>query len=59
MTAEAARISETHLSDNALADAEARRRIRFDLETTLVVEAAAGTGKTTELVSRILGLLRF
>jgi ATP-dependent exoDNAse (exonuclease V) beta subunit len=40
-----------------LADQEARRRIRADLETTLVVEAAAGTGKTTELVSRILALL--
>ena len=41
-----------------LADEEARRRIRQDLGTTLVVEAAAGTGKTTELVSRILSLLR-
>ena len=41
----------------SLADDEARRRIRTDLETTLVVEAAAGTGKTTELVSRILALL--
>ena len=34
-----------------LADAEARARIRHDLDATLVVEAAAGTGKTTELVS--------
>jgi ATP-dependent helicase/nuclease subunit A len=41
-----------------LADAEARRRIRYDLTTTLVVEAAAGTGKTTELVRRILSLLQ-
>ncbi|MET0591180.1 MAG: UvrD-helicase domain-containing protein, partial [Polyangiaceae bacterium] len=41
-----------------LADAEARRRIRHDLKTTLVVEAAAGTGKTTELVGRVLSLLR-
>jgi ATP-dependent helicase/nuclease subunit A len=41
-----------------LADEEARRRIRHDLGTTLVVEAAAGTGKTTELVCRILSLLR-
>jgi len=40
-----------------LADQEARRRIRADLDTTLVVEAAAGTGKTTELVGRILALL--
>jgi ATP-dependent exoDNAse (exonuclease V) beta subunit len=38
-------------------DAEARRRIREDLDTTLFVEAAAGTGKTTELVSRIVSLL--
>ena len=37
-----------------LADHEARDRIRKDLDTTLVVEAAAGTGKTTELVARIL-----
>jgi len=42
----------------ALADAEARRRIREDLATTLFVEAAAGTGKTTELVGRIVALLR-
>jgi ATP-dependent helicase/nuclease subunit A len=41
-----------------LADEEARRRIRDDLTTTLVVEAAAGTGKTTELVGRVLSLLR-
>ena len=41
-----------------LADAEARRRIREDLSATLVVEAAAGTGKTTELVARMLAVLR-
>ena len=40
-----------------LVDAEARRRIAEDLDTTFVVEAAAGTGKTTALVSRIVGLL--
>jgi ATP-dependent exoDNAse (exonuclease V) beta subunit len=39
------------------ADAEARRAIAEDLDTTLVVEAAAGTGKTTELVNRILAVL--
>ncbi len=39
-------------------DAEARRRIREDLATTLFVEAAAGTGKTTELVGRMVALLR-
>jgi ATP-dependent helicase/nuclease subunit A len=40
------------------ADAEARRRIREDFGDTLFVEAAAGTGKTTALVPRIVGLLR-
>ncbi|GAB4209927.1 MAG: hypothetical protein OHK0013_29910 [Sandaracinaceae bacterium] len=40
-----------------LVDAEARRRIAEDLDATFVVEAAAGTGKTTALVSRIVGLL--
>ena len=39
------------------ADARARQAIAQDLATTLVVEAAAGTGKTTELVTRILGVL--
>src|SRR5256885_11353515 len=38
----------------ALADQAARDRIRDDLDTTLVVEAAAGTGKTSALVGRIL-----
>jgi ATP-dependent exoDNAse (exonuclease V) beta subunit len=37
-----------------LADAEARRAISEDLDATLVIEAAAGTGKTTELVRRIV-----
>jgi ATP-dependent exoDNAse (exonuclease V) beta subunit len=40
-----------------LADAEARRRILNDSETTLFVEAAAGTGKTTVLVARIVALI--
>ncbi len=40
-----------------LVDQPARDAIRSDLDVTLVVEAAAGTGKTTELVARILGLL--
>jgi len=38
-------------------DAAARARIRDDLDTTLLVEAAAGTGKTTELVRRIIAVL--
>ena len=35
-----------------LADQEARDLIRTALDSTLVVEAAAGTGKTTELVNQ-------
>src|SRR5437016_904274 len=38
-------------------DTEARRAIAENLDTTLVVEAAAGTGKTTELVNRIVRVL--
>ncbi len=38
-------------------DAEARRAIREDLDATLLVEAAAGTGKTTALVGRIVAVL--
>lgn len=40
-----------------LADQHARDRIRNDLDATLIVEAAAGTGKTTALVSRIVSAL--
>ncbi len=40
-----------------LPDQLARTRIRTDLDTTLVVEAAAGTGKTTELVERIVAVV--
>jgi ATP-dependent exoDNAse (exonuclease V) beta subunit len=40
-----------------LSDADARRRILNDLGTTLFVEAAAGTGKTTALVGRIVALI--
>jgi ATP-dependent helicase/nuclease subunit A len=41
----------------ALADRGARERILHDLGTTLVIEAAAGTGKTTALVSRIVSAI--
>ena len=41
-----------------LADQPARDRIRNDLDWTLVVEAAAGTGKTTELVGRIIAVIK-
>lgn len=40
-----------------LQDQEARRIIEKELDRTLVVEAAAGTGKTTCLVSRIIAVL--
>jgi ATP-dependent exoDNAse (exonuclease V) beta subunit len=40
-----------------VSDADARRAIAEDLDDTLIVEAAAGTGKTTELVKRILAVL--
>ncbi len=39
------------------ADAADRERIRTDLDHSYVVEAAAGTGKTTELVARIINVL--
>ena len=39
-------------------DEPARKRIREDLATTLLVEAAAGTGKTSSMVDRMLGLVR-
>lgn len=39
-------------------DAEARARAAGDLETCFLVEAGAGTGKTTLLVERVLSALR-
>ncbi len=41
-----------------LADAQARRSIREDLDSTFVVEASAGTGKTTELIARMMAVLK-
>ncbi len=41
-----------------LADQAERDRATNDLDTTFLVEAAAGTGKTTILVDRILSILR-
>ncbi len=43
---------------SALTDAQARRRILTEFGTSFFVEAAAGTGKTTALVGRIVGLIR-
>ncbi|HEX6463532.1 MAG TPA: UvrD-helicase domain-containing protein, partial [Vicinamibacterales bacterium] len=39
------------------ADADARQMIATALDDTIVVEAAAGTGKTTELVGRVVRIL--
>jgi ATP-dependent exoDNAse (exonuclease V) beta subunit len=39
-------------------DDEVRRRIGAEFDATFFVEAAAGTGKTTALVRRIVGLIR-
>ncbi len=38
-------------------DAPARERIRRSLDESLLVEAAAGTGKTTELVRRVVAMI--
>lgn len=45
------------MSGTAAHDAAARDCIRTSLDETLVVEAAAGTGKTTVLVDRIVNML--
>ncbi len=39
-------------------DNEQRRRILEDLDSTMIVEAAAGTGKTTSMVGRMVALIR-
>ena len=39
-------------------DEESRELIRRSLDESLLVEAAAGTGKTSELVQRIVAVLR-
>ena len=43
--------------DLRLQDRAARQRIRTSLGESLLVEASAGTGKTTELVARIVAVL--
>ena len=42
----------------ASGDALARERIQTSLDESLIVEASAGTGKTTELTNRIVHLLK-
>jgi ATP-dependent helicase/nuclease subunit A len=51
-------MGKTDARPGALPDEEARRAIREDLGTSLLVEAAAGTGKTTSLVERMTALVR-
>src|SRR5438132_5723949 len=47
----------TASSARAVSDAEARHRIRESVDESLIVEASAGTGKTAELVRRIVAVL--
>ncbi|HEY8681375.1 MAG TPA: UvrD-helicase domain-containing protein, partial [Candidatus Dormibacteraeota bacterium] len=39
------------------ADDDVRQRLKQDFDTTFFVEAGAGTGKTTTLVSRIVAMV--
>jgi ATP-dependent exoDNAse (exonuclease V) beta subunit len=45
------------MTRRTLPDHDDRQLIRHGLDETVIVEAAAGTGKTTELVARILNVL--
>jgi ATP-dependent exoDNAse (exonuclease V) beta subunit len=47
----------TLATESPLADRNQRDLIRTALDATLVVEAAAGTGKTTELVRRMVAMI--
>ncbi len=46
------------MTSPVLHDGDARQRAANDLETTFLVEAGAGTGKTTVLVQRLLRIVR-
>src|SRR5580698_7562001 len=48
----------TPVLDTRLDDRAARDRIRTSLAESLLVEASAGTGKTTELIARIVAVLK-
>jgi ATP-dependent helicase/nuclease subunit A len=45
----------TEADRDRLADAEARRAAQRDVARSIVLEAGAGTGKTTVLIARVLG----
>jgi ATP-dependent exoDNAse (exonuclease V) beta subunit len=47
----------TQANPQIISDQLVRDRIRDDLDVTLVIEAAAGTGKTTALVNRIVSVI--
>ncbi len=47
----------TPATPTIISDQAVRDRIRDDLDVTLVIEAAAGTGKTTALVNRIVSVI--
>ena len=47
----------TLMNPTLISDQAVRDRIRDDLDVTLVIEAAAGTGKTTALVNRIVSVI--
>lgn len=51
-------MAKTEARPPALPDAAARQAIAGELGTSLLVEAAAGTGKTTSLVARMTALIR-
>lgn len=51
------RMPEPTVLELPLPDAQARRRISEDLDTNLLVEAGAGSGKTTALVGRMVALV--
>lgn len=50
-------MTELAYSPPTFPDAPARRRISEELDANLLVEAGAGSGKTTELVNRMVALL--
>jgi ATP-dependent helicase/nuclease subunit A len=50
-------VSDSGVLDLPLPDAPARARIASDLEANLLVEAGAGSGKTTALVGRMIALV--
>lgn len=58
MSKQAASTTKVKPPPNAPPDDADRRRIVQELDTTMLVEAAAGTGKTTSMVGRMIALLR-